>query len=180
MDNNREKIIMAARKAFAEKGIHRATLGDIAREAGIAKGTLYYYYKSKESLVFEVLDHGIGVLLNGFGGINEETDLAGLTRGLLEAMTANTELLHIYFHLLQESFRNPALRERFRHKYREWREWGTVVFRQCKLGDPEELSTLFIAILDGLCLQWLVEPEAVNPKKISLALAKLFDHQVKK
>ena len=174
MDNNREKIILAARKVFALKGIHKATLGDIARETGIAKGTLYYYYQSKESLVFEVLDQGIGALINRFSTIYEDTDLAQLTCGFLEAMAEQQELIHIYFHLLQESFRNQALRERFQHKYREWREWGTALFQAQGYDQPEESSTLFIAALDGLCLQWLVEPEAVNPARLSPVLAKLF------
>ncbi|MDA8229559.1 MAG: TetR/AcrR family transcriptional regulator [Desulfitobacterium hafniense] len=178
MDNNREKIILAARKVFALKGIHQATLGDIAREAGVAKGTLYYYYQSKEALVFEVLDEGIGAMINGFSALNEDTDLAQLTCGFLEAMVDQQELIHIYFHLLQESFRNPGLRERFRQKYREWREWGTAFFRAQGYCQPEEVSTLIIAALDGLCLQWLVEPEAVNPARVSPVLAKLFANKV--
>lgn len=44
------EILAAARKVFAEKGFREATLDQIATEAGIAKGTLYLYFESKEEI----------------------------------------------------------------------------------------------------------------------------------
>lgn len=175
MDSNRERIILAARRLFSEKGIYRTTLGDIAREAGIAKGTLYYYYQSKESLVFEVLDQGIGALLNSLDAASRETSLTTLVQRYLENLTSNQELVQIYFHLLQESFSNPVIRESFQHKYHEWREWSRVVLGRYNLNPSEEFSTLFIAALDGLCLQWLVEPKSINIEKLSAVIVDLFE-----
>jgi AcrR family transcriptional regulator len=43
----RSEILDAARRVFAHRGFANATVDEIAREAGIAKGTIYLYYKSK-------------------------------------------------------------------------------------------------------------------------------------
>ena len=52
-------ILEAARKVFAKKGFHEATVDDIAETAGVAKGTVYLYYASKRDLYFAALKFGI-------------------------------------------------------------------------------------------------------------------------
>ena len=56
------EILEAARKTFAEKGFHEATVDDIAIAAGVAKGTIYLYYRSKREIYFEALKFGIASL----------------------------------------------------------------------------------------------------------------------
>jgi TetR/AcrR family transcriptional regulator, cholesterol catabolism regulator len=51
----KELIVRAAAKVFAEKGFSSATVRDIADEAEILSGSLYYYFDSKEAMVEEVL-----------------------------------------------------------------------------------------------------------------------------
>ncbi len=54
-DNSKYKILKAARKVFAEKGYEGARVDEIAREAGINKAMLYYYFNSKENILREVI-----------------------------------------------------------------------------------------------------------------------------
>jgi AcrR family transcriptional regulator len=59
-NNRRERIIGAAWKLFREKGFAETTINDIINEAGISKGTFYYYFRSKDDLLdtlSEILDH---------------------------------------------------------------------------------------------------------------------------
>lgn len=48
-------IIEAARKLFASKNFNEVSMDEIAREVGLGKGTLYLYFKNKESLYFAVV-----------------------------------------------------------------------------------------------------------------------------
>lgn len=52
----RAKIIAAAQKAIAELGVSNTTLQVIADGAGISKGSLYYYFKTKDSILYSVVD----------------------------------------------------------------------------------------------------------------------------
>ena len=51
----KEMILDAACKVFADKGFNAALVDDIAKKAGIGKGTVYEYFRSKEDLFFESL-----------------------------------------------------------------------------------------------------------------------------
>ena len=56
VEDRREQIIDAAMRAFAQKGFTRATNKDIAREAGITPGLIYYYFESKEALLNAIIE----------------------------------------------------------------------------------------------------------------------------
>lgn len=54
---NQARILEAAEKVFAMNGYKGAATGDIAREAGLPKANVHYYYKTKEDLYREVLKY---------------------------------------------------------------------------------------------------------------------------
>ena len=53
--NKRELILAAAQEVFFEKGYHSATSEEIAKRAGIGKGTIYQYFDSKLEIFLEML-----------------------------------------------------------------------------------------------------------------------------
>lgn len=53
--SKREAIRDAAVKVFAAKGYHTATVSEVAEVANVGKGTVYFYYASKEDLLMEIL-----------------------------------------------------------------------------------------------------------------------------
>lgn len=53
-----QEILQAARKLFARKGLAGTTMDEIAREAGLAKGTLYLYFASKHEIYLKELQRG--------------------------------------------------------------------------------------------------------------------------
>jgi AcrR family transcriptional regulator len=58
MKNNKEaKILAAAEKVFFSKGFFPARMEDIAEKAGVAKGTLYLYFKDKTSIYVHLMNH---------------------------------------------------------------------------------------------------------------------------
>ncbi len=54
-DRSREDILVAARKVLLENGVGAMTLEAVAKEAGMSKTGLYYYFPSKDALVFELV-----------------------------------------------------------------------------------------------------------------------------
>lgn len=55
---NRKKVLMeTATRLFAEKGYHNTSTLEIAEAAGVAHGTLFYHYKNKEGIIYEIFRH---------------------------------------------------------------------------------------------------------------------------
>ena len=52
----RERILDAAEKVFAERGFFAAKVADVAREAGVADGTIYLYFKNKDDLLVSLFE----------------------------------------------------------------------------------------------------------------------------
>lgn len=61
----REEIISAAQKLIIQKGYRKTSVEDITKEAGIAKGSFYTYFKSKDSLMESIFSEKIEVLNKG-------------------------------------------------------------------------------------------------------------------
>ncbi len=57
--DKREAIMRAATKVFARRGYFNAKVADIASEAGIADGTVYLYFKSKDEILHSVFDQAM-------------------------------------------------------------------------------------------------------------------------
>ncbi len=57
--DKREIILRAATKVFAEKGFFNSKVADIAKQAGIADGTVYLYFKSKDEILHSIFDRAM-------------------------------------------------------------------------------------------------------------------------
>src|SRR5712672_1356677 len=62
-NDKRARILDAAVKMFAERGYFSSTVAEIARAAGVADGTIYLYFKSKDDLLFELFDEKMTELI---------------------------------------------------------------------------------------------------------------------
>jgi AcrR family transcriptional regulator len=60
--NRREVITRAAEELFTSRRFHETTLDDVARQAGVGKGTIYRYFKDKDDLFFQTAVHGVDQL----------------------------------------------------------------------------------------------------------------------
>ena len=62
--DKREAILRAAVKVFAQKGYFNSKVADIAGEAGIADGTVYLYFKSKDEILHSIFDQAMSVFID--------------------------------------------------------------------------------------------------------------------
>ncbi len=62
-EQKREAILDAAIRVFAEKGFHGSRISDVAKEAGVAEGTIYLYFKNKDDLLLSVFSKRVGAFV---------------------------------------------------------------------------------------------------------------------
>ena len=90
-EERREEILDAAEKLFAAKGFDNTSTGDILDAVGIARGTLYYHFKSKEEILDGVIGRITNRLMQDAGEIVRKKELPVLERLTKAIMSLNVE-----------------------------------------------------------------------------------------
>ena len=70
-NETRQRIVDAAMALFREKGMDGMSMRELAEAAGVNKGLLHYYFKTKEALFREVFSHQVTMLYKEVGGLLE-------------------------------------------------------------------------------------------------------------
>jgi AcrR family transcriptional regulator len=74
--NRKEEIIRAAMKLFAQKGYHATSMQEIAEQSGMAKGSIYNYFKSKEEIAISIFRYHYDVLFQKISDIARDETLS--------------------------------------------------------------------------------------------------------
>ena len=183
--DNKAKILKSAIRLIGENGVEGTSLSDIAKDVGISKGTLYYYYSTKSDIVFDITDvHMTKITANIFdlieknkGDVSWKEMLKILFTTLLKSETRTR--LHIY--LIREILSgNEKLREQFQATYLNWFrmvEEGYLMIT----GDKQDISgeaRSLVAVLDGYVIQAIIGMGDVNVEETVEKLSRIIDEQV--
>lgn len=193
-ETQREKILDAARRVFARKGL-AATMADIAAEATISHGLAYHYFTNKEALLRALVEHTLQerrAALQRFREIplppGERLDFL-LTR-LIENRRDHPEVAQLHEQVQSAEATPPDLREQARQVNQAF----TDLLRQLIVdgqaegsvidADPDQLLTAVSATLDGLTRLAMSNPERFRQHfpdaSIILAMLKPLMQQGKK
>lgn len=109
-ERRRDEILAAARRVFARAGYHRATMADVAREAGRSYGSVYWYFESKDDLFCALVEEEATALATEVAGAlatrPPADDPLAPVRAAVRATFAHFERDHQTVRLL---FREPAV-----------------------------------------------------------------------
>ncbi|WP_028584491.1 TetR/AcrR family transcriptional regulator [Desulfogranum mediterraneum] len=117
------KIIRAATKVFAKKGFFNARISDIAKEAKVADGTIYLYFKNKFDILISVFEQEIGKLIGQITLLlNKEDDpkvkLEIFITKHLEEMKKNRNLAEVIHIELRQT--NKLIREYRKNNFSQY------------------------------------------------------------
>lgn len=116
VNTRRNQILDAATKLFAAKGFHPTTIKDVAREAGLADGTIYIYFPNKPALLLGIMDRLTAAARQNVDLSQLTTmDLQQLVRAFVQYPltvfeAGNFELFRV---IVAEIMVNQELRERY-------------------------------------------------------------------
>jgi TetR/AcrR family transcriptional regulator, fatty acid metabolism regulator protein len=162
-----EELLRLAYRLMATKGMHRMTLQDVADAAGMSKANVVYHYKTKEDLVLKAMQW---VLERVAARVVEATASASGRNAKIRAMIdaifvdpqRNRNFYIVYAELIAHSSRNG----RFASLNGWFRDIVTGQYAEV-IGSTDrrskkavaEAATVVRALIDGLFLQWLEEPD---------------------
>jgi len=108
----RAQILAAASRVFARRGFHRTTVREVAREAGIADGTVYLYFANKEDLLLGLLGQfgRVGQRPNDFASLAGMDARASMDSYLHRRFNDLRDWRELFVAVFPEVLANPSLR----------------------------------------------------------------------
>ncbi len=178
------QILDAAMAVFARLGFHKARMDDIAQDAGVSKGTLYLYFKSKDDLIAAILRRIFARELNAVRAL-QTTDapvsdrLLQLTRMMATEIERLSLFLPIWFEFYAVAGRQRGVREFFKRDFADFRDILAALIEQgiergeFRAVDAAATAVTICAIYEGLILLWAIDPQAVPITECSEASVRL-------
>ncbi len=172
----RVAILKAAMVVFSRDGYHRARIEEVAKEAGIGKGTVYEYFRSKTDLFLDLHEHMVselkGFYLKELAEVREpDLLLERFIKVAFETFRLWEPFFLIFFDFWSQGGRGEhqeLFQTRLKQAYSLSREEvATIISAGVTAGsfrpvDPLLTSSRILACLDGLVVQWLCDRQAFD------------------
>jgi AcrR family transcriptional regulator len=166
----RQRIIQAALEAFMHHGYHGTTMDDVAAQSGTSKGTLYWYFESKEDL----LETAVRELFAGAFGeealseLDTYTSASDKLRALGQSMIAFMhevqELVALFLEFWASSPQRDHVADLWMDLLVEYKDTVTTIIEvgietgEFRSVDAEALVWALLSTYDGLAIYWMFEP----------------------
>lgn len=188
--DRRTQILIAAAKVFSKHGFAGATIDAVAAEAGMAKGSIYNYFKSKQDLFVQVFtasftrdeEQMVGSLAEPASALGKIDTLFDEWYGHLAQYT-HEEALVLEFWLWAARQGERALTAAFYELNDRWRDRISGVLADGVAGgelrsdlDPQTAATVMMATLNGLIVQIILETGPVIDEEFLHRLKRTFHH----
>ena len=169
----RERILQAAIERFTAHGYRGTSLDAVAAAVGISRQGVLHYFPSKVHLLLGVLELRDEETMARAEERVRKGGAAELRSGLLDTVADNQarpDLTRLYTVLSAESVAPEHLgHEHFQERYRTVRAAMSHAIREAQETgeldpgiDPLDAAILLIAVMDGLQMQYLLEPDAID------------------
>jgi AcrR family transcriptional regulator len=174
---SRKAILVAATDVFAEKGYRGTSLTEIANRVGMTQPGLLHHFKTKDELLLAVVEdyEALPERVQSFQErlAPERFELAAQLEHLASTNAGARQEQLLLTTLSAEAIPlNHPLHEYFLHRYKRFRRSLTEIFVRAQESgavrpdvNAADVAREVIATLDGLHLQWLLDPKEINLKK---------------
>jgi AcrR family transcriptional regulator len=173
----REQIVEALFQCLAEKGHESVTVKDIAQKAGLHYGVIHYYFKSKDDITLAMAE---AIILKYNRLLSERAKsvpsasekLQASLKFLVDEFIFNKRLNRVFYNLVQMAFEKKTIRQALRKQLREYRRNIREVLEEgvrngeFKVKDPTQSAGLMVALIEGMALQWVIEPKALKRDEV--------------
>ena len=169
----RNQILDAATKVFVRQGFQHARMDDIVEESGLSKGTLYWYFKSKEDIINAILRRlftgdleNLESLVQAEGTASER--LVRLTNDRVIGMKRMSSLVPIIFDFYAVAVHQQWVQQFIGEYFKHFRTLLEDLIQQgIDTGEFRPVNTTKAAIslaslYEGLTLHWLMDPQTVQ------------------
>jgi len=177
--SSREKILKAALEVFAKEGYHSSTVGAIAKKAGVSQGLMYNYFKSKEELINELMIGMIESLMCEFMPVNpkgkftREHIVKMISMGI-DLVLKDPKFWKLYFTVFLQPDVYAMVIDKMMKLSDLYTKAMAKYFKEKGEKDPLTMTHYLSAIMDGVQMHIMIDPENFPAEKIKKLLIKQF------
>ncbi|MBX5469275.1 MAG: TetR family transcriptional regulator [Thermoleophilaceae bacterium] len=169
----RSALLESATRVFAERGLERASIDEVAEAAGYTKGAFYANFASKADLFLAMLEERFAERIEELDAVtrtDESPELQAREAGLDFARFAagDPDWQRLFLEFAAYATRDPEFREQLVARYRQLRERIAALYerraQELEIATPvpaEQVALITFAMANGFALEKLLEPEAV-------------------
>jgi AcrR family transcriptional regulator len=177
----RQQILKSAIALFAQRGVDRASLRTVGEAIGVSHAALRHYFSSRDELLVEVYRTHEALTVEDASSSDESA--VGVIAEAAERNRSIPGMVELYATLTTDALqeRHAVTREFVHDRFRLLRETlagriesGQQAGRIAGDIDPLDAAALVIAASDGLQIQWLLDPGAVDVGRSLSILERLF------
>lgn len=177
-DSRVEEIMSSALEVFAENGYLSSSISKVAQRAGISKGLIYNYFKSKDDLVVKIIVKGLDSLIedvkiNDNGIISEEQFELFVHKSFI-SMNKNFKFWKLYYNLIMQPPVTDLLSEDIWEYVEPFLNSLIGYYKNKGVENPEAEARAFIAMLDGVGLDYISDPESFPIDEVEKIIIKKF------
>jgi AcrR family transcriptional regulator len=177
---NREKVLAAARRLFDEHGVGNVTIDQIARDAGVGKGTVFHRFGDRAGLVMALVDDEERALqeklLRGPPPLGPGAPPVERLSALVSALV---DLLERYGDLLRDSEASRPGARYHAGAYAAWHQHATMLIAEARPDDDAPvLAHLLLAPLAAEHFKHLTEVEGIELGRVRAAQRELVERVV--
>jgi AcrR family transcriptional regulator len=171
----RQQILSAALTVFGQKGFHSSNVSDVAAQAGVSQGTIYWYFESKDELLQALLVSlvdDIGKM--AIGALEHYSTASDKLRALAESLVGLADMVEGLFPLFLEYWASSSRREEASQLWTELLvQYKDVIVDVVEEGvesgefrpvDADSLVWALMAAYDGLAVYVMLVPELDLPR----------------
>lgn len=174
----KKHILQAAENCFAANGFDSSGIAEVCEKAGVSKGAFYHHFESKEALIIELLNQWMKKLdryleiadSNSEDAVNFFYNIEKIS---IPAFTEAGEQLPVFLEIWIKSIRDEKLKGKTIDSYNKYLQFFSKKIKESiKKNDiknikPDVASRMIIALIIGMLMQRLLDPENFNLKKVS-------------
>lgn len=171
-EERKEQILEAAIEVFARSGFHGARMDDIAKQAGLSKGALYWYFDSKDAIIQGIMDRMFAGEFEQLGEILEadmpaKVKLQTFIDLAIDEVTHMESLIPIIYEFWSLVQRKKKISEALGGYYRGYLDLIVPIIQQgieageFRQVEPVDVGVTFAAFFEGLFVLWAAIPEIV-------------------
>lgn len=172
-EERKSQILDAAMETFSKKGFHNTRMSDIAENSGLSKGSLYWYFESKDSIILKLIDRVFEFEIRDLTALltderSTEERLYTYAEHSSQDIIKMLKWMPLVYDFLALAFRQDSIKNAIQRFYKKNLDLLVSLIQQgidageFTPGSALEAAYAIGAVIEGTVMLWMYDPDQID------------------